>query len=421
MVLFLDMNSFFASCEQQVNYYLRGRPVGVCVYPGKFGAIISPSVEAKLRGVKTGMRLNEAMQICPELVPLETHPQRYRDFHKKIMKVLQKYGGDEVIPKSIDEALINLKSYELIYKTMDAKIELAKQIKDDIRNEVGDWLRCSVGIAPNGFLAKLASDIQKPDGLTIITPDNIDEVLSKLKLTDLPGIAGGMAKRFALAGIDTPLKLRHTDPAILKRSAQSIVGLYWHYRLNFSEVDMITHPYKNMQAMRHLSQEQRRSKDTMEEILVSLCMTLEKRMVKHEVYARELYVSFSYNDGYKWKWHSKTNPLQDGARLWHIIKEQMDKHEKETGDRLLNFDISGVGINVSGFVTSEVLQIELFENNVRQDTLRRAVYDLKDRFGYDKLLRGIELDENSRAIDIIGFGNIKDMQDSTDMKNFNTV
>src|SRR5436190_2661415 len=89
VVLFIDMNSFFASCEQQVNYWLRGRPVGICVYTGKFGCIISPSIEAKQKGVKTGMRLNDAMQLCPYLVPLETNPARYRDFHVKIMNVLK--------------------------------------------------------------------------------------------------------------------------------------------------------------------------------------------------------------------------------------------------------------------------------------------------------------------------------------------
>ena len=74
LVFFVDMNSFFAACEQQVNFYLRGRPVGVCVYTGKYGCVIAPSIEAKKKGVKTGMRLNEAMQLCPELVPLETNP-----------------------------------------------------------------------------------------------------------------------------------------------------------------------------------------------------------------------------------------------------------------------------------------------------------------------------------------------------------
>src|ERR1035438_37227 len=184
-VMFVDMNSFFATCEQQVNYYLRNRAVAVCVYPGKYGCVIAPSIEAKKKGIKLGMRLNEAMKICPDLIPLETHPNRYREFDKQIMNVLRKYS-DDVIPKSIDEAMINFASYKLVHKDL---LEVASNIKADIRNEVGDYLKCSIGIAPNSFLAKLGSDIQKPDGLTVISPENIDEVLSKLSLTDLPGIA----------------------------------------------------------------------------------------------------------------------------------------------------------------------------------------------------------------------------------------
>jgi DNA polymerase-4 len=87
-VLFVDMNSFFASCEQQVNFWLRGRPVGVCVYTGKFGCVISLSKEAKALGIKAGMRLNEAIKVCPDLVPVESNPTRYREFHKKIIGVL---------------------------------------------------------------------------------------------------------------------------------------------------------------------------------------------------------------------------------------------------------------------------------------------------------------------------------------------
>ena len=251
-VLFIDMNSFFASCEQQTNYWLRGRPVGVCVYTGKFGCVIAPSIEAKKKGVKTGMRLNEAMAICPDLVPLETNPARYRDFHKKIIAVLKKYSND-VIPKSIDEAIVNLNDYQLVHQDMTV---VAKKIKADITNEVGDWLKCSIGIAPNAFLAKLASDIQKPDGLTIITPSNIDDILKKLRLKDLPGIASNMAERLQKAGIDTPLQLRHTSAERLRIICKGVLGEYWHQRLNFGEVDMKdSADYKTMQAMRHLSKE----------------------------------------------------------------------------------------------------------------------------------------------------------------------
>lgn len=410
MILFIDMNSFFATCEQQVNYYLRGRPVGVCVYPGKYGAVIAPSIEAKKYGVKTGMRLNEAMQLCPDLVPLETNSQRYRDFHIKIMNVLRKYSED-VIPKSIDEAIVDLQHHKHIYKNIEDMKKLARQIKEDIRG-VGDYLKCSIGIAPNAFLAKLATDLQKPDGLVVITPENIDEVLSKLKLTDLPGIANGMAARLQNAGINTPLQLRHTDPAVLKVACQSIVGVYWHYRLNFSEVDLVSNPYRNMQAMRQLSREQRSSPETIDNIFIALCMKLEKRMVLQGVYCKEFGMNISYQNGQRWKYSSKNAPLQDGMTIYHTLKAQLDKYAKEHGGKtLLHEGVAGIGINVSDFVTADVLQVELFEDNVKKDHLRKTVYDVKDRYGYDKLLKAIELKEGHSAAyqDLIGFGSVKDM------------
>lgn len=410
MILFIDMNSFFATCEQQINYYLRGRPVGVCVYPGKYGAVIAPSIEAKKMGVKTGMRLNEAMQLCPDLVPLETNSQRYRDFHIKIMNVLRKYSED-VIPKSIDEAIVDLQHHKHIYKNIEDMKKLARQIKEDIRG-VGDYLKCSIGIAPNAFLAKLATDLQKPDGLVVITPENIDEVLSKLKLTDLPGIANGMAARLQNAGINTPLQLRHTDPAVLKVACQSIVGVYWHYRLNFSEVDLVSNPYRNMQAMRQLSREQRSSPETIDNIFIALCMKLEKRMVLQGVYCKEFGMNISYQNGQRWKYSSKNAPLQDGMTIYHTLKAQLDKYAKEHGGKtLLHEGVAGIGINVSDFVTADVLQVELFEDNVKKDHLRKTVYDVKDRYGYDKLLKAIELKEGHSAAyqDLIGFGSVKDM------------
>src|SRR6201992_962853 len=127
-VLFVDMNSFFARCEQQVNFWLRNRPVGVCVYTGKYGCVISLSTEAKARGLKAGMRLNDAMKVCSDLVPVESNPERYRQFHTKIINVLREYCLD-VVPKSIDEAIINLDNYDYMYKD---PVDVARKIKQDI-------------------------------------------------------------------------------------------------------------------------------------------------------------------------------------------------------------------------------------------------------------------------------------------------
>ena len=408
-VLFVDMNSFFASCEQQENYWLRGRPVAVCVYTGKFGCIISPSVEAKRHGIKTGMRLNDAVKLCPELIPLETKPQRYREFHNKIIKVLKRYS-ENVIPKSIDEAIVDISDYALIYKD---PVVLAKTIKQDIKTDVGDWLKCSIGIAPNAFLAKLGSNIQKPDGLTCIFPENIDEVLKKLSLRDLPGIARGMSDRLAKGGISTPLELRYARPDIIKTACKSVVGLYWHMRLNFSEVDMISHDYKSMQAMRHLSRDQRQSTTYMVDLMQALCMKLEKRMVQQEVFCQEISVFLRFENGHSWSEHVKNGrPLQDGMEVYKIICERMKKFENINSIKsLLNESVISLGVTVYSFISDELIQYNMFEDNVRKDRLRKVVYDIKNRFGTDKVMKAAELHDETILEDVIGFGSIKDIHD----------
>jgi DNA polymerase IV len=412
-VLFIDMNSFFASCEQQTNYYLRGRPVAVCVYTGKFGCVIAPSIEAKKRGIKLGLRLNEAIKICPDLVPLETSPDKYRTFHYKILQVLRKYS-DDVTPKSIDEAVVDLTNYKYLYKTTDDIIKVAKKIKREIADQVGDYLKCSIGIAPNAFLAKLASDIQKPDGLTVISPENIDEVLGKLELTELPGIARGMQERLNRGGIYTPVELRHADPAHLKAACKSIVGLHWHYRLNFKEVDLMTHDYKNMSAMRHVSKEQRRYPDVLKDVLMNLCMILEKRLVKKQLFCQRLAFSIRYEDGTSWGHKiGCEHAIQDGMELFQIIQEYIRRTEEKQGQPVINPDITSLGVVVWDFIPDEMVQLNLFDEGlVKSNKARKTIYAIKDKYGVEKVVRASELkgDEDDKILnDVIGFGSIKDV------------
>jgi DNA polymerase-4 len=409
-VLFVDMNSFFASCEQQTNYWLRGRPVGVCVYTGKYGCVIAPSIEAKKRGIYLGMRLNEAIKICPDLVPLETNPDKYRTFHSRIIHILKRYS-DDVMPKSIDEAVVDLTSYKNIYPDV---VAVAKKIKQDIHDEVGDWLKCSIGIAPNAFLAKLASDIQKPDGLTVIDPDNIDAVLKKLELTDLPGIGKGMAARLNRAGIYTPLQLRHSTPDILRATCKSIVGLHWHYRLHFQEVDLLQNPeYKSMSAMRHVSKEQRSDRQILRDILMMLCLTLEKRLMRKQLFCKRISCVVKYGEATPFEDRFFTaQPLQDGMEIFHILEERIQKFEtgQELHDGVLNGNVISIGVVIYDFVHEETVQLNIFDNShIRQNKLRKTVYEIKDKYGLKKIKRASELGDEDVVDDVIGFGNIKDV------------
>lgn len=410
-VLFVDMNSFFASCEQQDNYWLRNRPVGVCVYTGINGCIIAPSIEAKKKGIKTGMRLREAMVLCPDLVPLETNPARYRSYHVKIINVLKKYSQD-VIPKSIDEAVVNLNGYHKMY---GSPVEVARHIKHDIKNEVGDWLKCSIGIAPNAFLAKLASDLRKPDGLVSITHDNIDKVLEKLSLVDLPGIGKRMAMRMEQFGIRTPLQLRYTDPDKLRIACNGVVGFYWHCRLNFKEVDMSDHEYRSMQAMRQVSAENRRSEKFLEDLLHSLCMTLEKRMVKQGVFCKNILFHSRYEDNFTFSEQVRLEkPLQGGNDIVQLLRQRMKSYKEAHGcEEIINDKLTMMSVSVSDFVNAELVQYDLFEEEgtVRKDKLRKVMYDLKEKFGSSKIMKAAELGDDKVMKDVIGFGSVKDLYD----------
>ncbi|QDK83406.1 DNA polymerase IV [Spirosoma sp. KCTC 42546] len=408
-MLFVDMNSFFASCEQQDNYWLRGRPVGVCVYTGRHGCVIAPSVEAKLQGVKTGMRLDQAIMLCPDLVPVETHPNRYREYHVKIVEVLRTFS-DDVVPKSIDEAVVDLTNYQLVYKDMR---QVALAIKQAIKGKVGDWLRCSIGIAPNVFLAKLASDIQKPDGLTVITPETIDEVLRSLTLTDLPGIGHRMAARLQAGGVHTPLDLRYASPDHLRAVCKSIVGWHWHLRLNFGgEVDLSTNDeLKSMSAMRTISTEQRQTTERLDELLQSLCLTLERRMVRKGIFCQDMSFSCRYHTGktYNYEVHFP-DPKQDGPELYRIIRERLEKFQvAHTCEPVLNEHLRSMSVVVFRFIPADMVPFSLFSNDIQKNKLRKTLYDLKTKFGADKLVRATELRDNPIYRDVIGFGNIKDL------------
>lgn len=406
-IMFVDMNSFFPSCEQQVNYWLRERPVGVCVYTGVDGSVIALSKKAKAMGLKAA-KLPEIMRQCPEFVPLETNPNRYREFHKRIIKVLKSFS-DDVIPFSIDEAVINFSSYQLVYKDME---KLAKEIKAKIKKDVGDYLTCSIGIAPNEFLAKLGTELQKPDGLVMITPENIDDVLSKLSLTDLPGISKGMAARLVMGGITSPLQLRHTPPAQIRRACKSVVGEFWHFRLNFMEVDMrFDKEYRTMQAMRMISPEQRASTETLHDILYALCLQLEKRMMAQEVFCHQIGFSCSYKSGEYWSDHIRTDiPLQGGQNLRDIIVQRMQQVEENlNGERILNTEVGRMTVWAADFVQDGLQQYSMFESSKQNDKLRKTVYNIRDKFGFEKILSAAELLDKPVMKDVIGFGSIKDL------------
>ena len=196
--LFLDLNSYFASVEQQLQPALRGRPVIVAPVGSDTTVAIAASVEAKRYGIKTGTPVWEAKKLCREVVVTPARHRRYVEFHDAIVAEIWRH-----IPVtrvcSIDEVACRLLDNE---NDRASAVALAHRIKQGIRANVGACLTSSVGIAPNRLLAKLASDLQKPDGLVVFEDRDLPHALYDLRLTDIAGIGAKMERRLARDGVN---------------------------------------------------------------------------------------------------------------------------------------------------------------------------------------------------------------------------
>jgi DNA polymerase-4 len=205
--LFLDLNSYFASVEQELRPELRGHPVAVVPVLADTTACIAASYEAKAFGVKTGVQVGEAKRMCPGLILIEARHRAYVEYHHRIIQAVERCVPVSAV-MSIDEMACSLIGLE---QPLLAALALASRIKASIREHAGETLRCSIGLAPNRYLAKIASDMEKPDGCVALTPDILHAALSSLTLRDLPGVGARMEKRLRDAGIQTMPQLLALD------------------------------------------------------------------------------------------------------------------------------------------------------------------------------------------------------------------
>jgi DNA polymerase-4 len=221
--LFLDLNSYFASVEQEDRPELRKRPVGVVPMVTDTTVCLAASYEAKARGIKTGTMVREARRLCPEMVFVEARHELYVDYHHRIVEAVENCLPVTAV-LSIDEMACRLMGRE---RPLLAAMELARRVKEAVRTQVGSTLRCSVGLAPNRYLAKIASDMEKPDGLVALTPDILREALTGLTLRDLPGVGARTEKRLNDKGIRTMAELLALD----REQTGEMWGSVWGERL----------------------------------------------------------------------------------------------------------------------------------------------------------------------------------------------
>jgi DNA polymerase IV len=221
--LYIDFNSYFASVEQQLQPALRGKPVAVVPVETDSTCAIAASYEAKAFGVKTGTPIWEARQKCPDLVCVLARHDAYVQFHKRAVDEINRHIPVTAVC-SIDEMASELLRNEA---SPDAARKIGLSIKAGLAANLGPWVRCSIGVAENRYLAKVATDLEKPDGFTILMPDQVKPRLLALDLRDLPGIGRNMERRLNMHGVYSMADLWSLD----RRKMRSVWGNIWGERM----------------------------------------------------------------------------------------------------------------------------------------------------------------------------------------------
>ncbi len=297
-VLHIDLNSCFATVEQQARPLLRGRPLAVTNRLTKNACVVAASYEAKAMGVKVGMGFTEAKLLAPDLIMVETDPAKYHYVYKKLISIMKSYSP-KIGMKSIDEGVIDFHGTR---KNINKRplVTIGQEIKQRLRDEVGCWMKCNIGIAPNRFLAKTAASLHKPDGLDIITHKNLRQTLAGMKLTDLTGIADRNQARLNAAGIHTPVQFLDAQAATLSRKVfHSVCGDDWYRRLRGWEVDDSEHDTKTV-GRQFVMDDWQPSEEVLHSRLSHLSETTAMKLRHRKLAARGVHLYLSYANGDIW-------------------------------------------------------------------------------------------------------------------------
>ena len=391
---FLDLNSYFASVEQQENPNLRGRPVAVVPMMTDATCAIAASYEAKAYGVKTGTKIYEAKKMCPDLVCVLARHDIYVRYHHRILDEIIKHVPINKV-WSIDELSSRLPPNKRDSETV---IALAKKVKKGLHENVGEAINCSIGIAPNSFLAKIASNMQKPDGLTILTPDTMTQRLFRLKLTDLPGINVNMQERLRKCGITTVEALWHISPKHARRAWGSVEGERFWYNLHGYEVPE-RETSRSMIGHSRMLDPEHRMPSVARLVARRLTTKAAARLRRQDFYATSFHLGVRLSTGEKWGAGVQLSPSQDNFAFLKALEELWQQMYKSLphqggGNRPL---LKKVSVTMHGLCKRAEITPDLFDTTsasfqelqIQDKALSKVVDTLNERYGAETVQIGV--------------------------------
>lgn len=373
MIMHIDLNSAFATTEQQAHPHLRGVPMGVTNRISKECCVIAASYEAKALGIKVGMRRSEAVAICPGFIILETDAPKYHKVYEKLVTILKDYSPN-VKMKSIDEGIIDFHGMEPVLKGRSLE-DIGYEIKQRVREDIGDWMRINVGIGPNRFLAKQAAGWHKPDGLDVIDHRNLLDYYGQIELTDLSGIAERNAARLNACHIMTPLQFFYAKEMMLKKQVfRSINGTYWYRRLRGYEIDD-QDTTLGMVGRQWVVRDPSSDSEYLNSCLSYLCETTGMKLRYKGVEARGICVWTRFQNGEGWY----------GKRMYkstfYTNQEVYRRALEQFNGRPKGMNVQTLGLYCYQLSPSSRSQLSIFEDVEKERWLTKSMDEINDFYG----------------------------------------
>lgn len=399
--LFIDFNAYFASVEQHIHPELRGRPVAVVPMDTDSTSVIAASYEAKRFGVKTGTRVGDAKRMCPGLVLASARTGEYVRIHHDLIAAV-----DAVIPvravHSIDEMSCRLAPVE---REPDAARAVAMKVKRSIAERVGPTMRCSIGIAPNRFLAKVGTDMMKPDGLVVIRNEDLPHVLHPLNLDDLPGIGRRMLARLNAQGITSVEQLCAATRSDLHAKWHSVLGSYWHAWLRGEETHEEGETPRRSIGHQHVLAPNLRHAQGARAVVIRLLHKAAARARALGYAVSELSVWAGHTDWTRWSATARMGPRRDTSGLVERVTAMWDSRRPDSPPPRI------VGVTLQNLVPNRSTTIPLFEQERRLSDLSDVMDKVNQKFGKNAVYIGAMHQAKSSAPSRIAFGSIPGLEE----------